>query len=246
MEGAAASFTTHLPSRWLFAHARTLFPAKSLRQEEKDSHKVLTFKFVETRIEKDYLGEDFADNILTKRWEYRRVRAVNVVRLHGSGLLEIRIYSHTNTSKYDDDVHAIKLLIRHFLPVDQFAAVSLRRAKNRFLLEKDTLAEHIRFSDATLRNTLGNKFSASTGPLTGDLYTDKPFADGMSALLNSQGAHCESSGIAWKALEGRLGREIKMVLSGLNNEFAVTTDCTKAEYEYVLNELRSYNRELPR
>jgi hypothetical protein len=29
-----------------------------------------------------------------------------------------------------------------------------------------------------------------------------------------------------------------MILSGLNNEFAIPANCMKFEYEYVLNELR--------
>jgi hypothetical protein len=213
-----------------------------IRAEDSLGHQCWVFKIVETRREKKYLGETIQGNVLRKEWEFHDYRAVNVARLHASGFLEVRIQSHANNStQYSGDVSAIWKALKEFLPHSAFATFPLAKAKKRLWDNRKGLKDRIRFSDSVLRNGLGNTLIASTGAEQGDLFSDSGAAGSIDHFLK-HGAHCDSTNVWWRRREDVTGREIHMLLSGLENEFAVTAYCTRTEYEYVLNELRINNR----
>jgi hypothetical protein len=73
------------------------------------------------------------------------------------------------------------------------------------------------------------------------LFDDSGAAESIDKF-RGHGAHCDSSNIWFRPVEGIFTREIHVLVSGLSNEFAVTANCTRTEYEYVLNELRTCNK----
>ena len=83
--------------------------------------------------------------------------------------------------------------------------------------------------------------AASTGTEQADLFKDSGASGSIDHFLD-KGAHCDAENIWWVRRGGVIDREIHTLLSGENNEFAVTAACTRTEYEYVLNELRIFNR----
>jgi hypothetical protein len=208
-----------------------------IREENSNGQKQWVFKIIETRQETVFLGESSVDNKLRKEWTYENVRAVNVARLHESGFLEIRIQSHRNSTQYQSDVNRIWKILKDFLPPTSFREFSLGGAKKWLLDNRDSLKEKIRFSDSTMRNTFGNTIVASTGTEEADLFKDKGM-DGSIDCFLGHGAYCDSTNIWWRPVDEVLNREVHMILSGLNNEFAIPANCMKFEYEYVLNELR--------
>ncbi len=213
-----------------------------VREEDSAGHRCWVFKIVETRREKKYLGETVHGNVLRKEWELHDYRAVNVARLHASGFLEIRIQSHASTStQYSSEVAAIWKTLKEFLPHDAFATHPLGKAKKRLWENRKELKDKLRFSDSVLRNGLGNTLIASTGAEQGDLFNDSAAAGSIDYFLK-HGARCDSTNVWWRRKEDVTGREIHMLLSGLDNEFALTASCARAEYEYVLNELRVHSR----
>jgi hypothetical protein len=129
-------------------------------------------------------------------------------------------------------------MLRDFLPNASFSELSLRKAKDKLWDKRDSLKEKIRFSNSTMRNSLGSTIVASTGQETADLFEDASIGPSLDKFLQN-GAHCDSSNIWFRPREGVLNREIHVLISGRNNEFAVTANCARKEYEYVLNELRS-------
>jgi hypothetical protein len=80
-----------------------------IREDKSNGRACVVFKVVETREEREFLEETTVNNRIRREWALNRVRAVNVVRLHESGFLEISdpVQGEHNTicsrSKSDSD-----------------------------------------------------------------------------------------------------------------------------------------------
>jgi len=212
-----------------------------IREETCDGHHAWVFKVVEKREEKTFVGETTDGDRFRKEWKIGFERAVNVAKLHATGLLEIRIQSHISSSRYEADIKEMWVILSNFLPANKFAELSLRKAKYRLWDKRDSLKTKIRFCDSTMRNNIGSTIIASTGAETADLFEDSSIGPSLDRFLQN-GAYCDSSNIWFRPFDGAINREIHVLLLGRNNEFAVTGSCTRNEYEYVLNELRANNR----
>jgi len=212
-----------------------------IRQDTANRRPCWVFKIVETREEREFLEEKIEGNRIRREWAINKVRAVNVARLHESGFLEIRIQSHTNSTLYASDLSQMWKLLKDYLPPASFRPVSLARAKKALWENRVAKDRKIRFSDSTMRNNAGTTIAASTGTEQADLFNDSAASGSINHFLD-HGAYCDSSNVWWLPREGVTEREIHMLLSGENNEFAITAACTRSEYEYVLNELRVFNR----
>jgi hypothetical protein len=212
-----------------------------IREENVGGQARWVFKIIEARREKQFVKEMTDGDRLIKEWLWTNVRAVNVARLHATGFLELRIQSRLNSTKYEADVNKFWMLLKDFLPPDIFKPFSMASAKAQLWDKRDSLKKKIRFSDSTMSNTFGTILIASTGAEEADLFADSGATGSIDHFLG-HGAHCDSSNVWWRPVEGQFTREIHMLLSGQNNEFAITANCTKLEYEYVLNELRVHSK----
>ena len=220
-------------------------PAKptvvEIREDYSNDRRCWVFKIVEKREEKEYLGERIEGDRLHREWAIHETRAVHVARVHESGFLEIRIQSHMNSTLYEADLKRISTLVKDYLPPTAFRPVSLSKAKQALWDSRNAKDRKIRFSDSIMRNDAGTTISAATGNEQADLFKDSAASTSIDHFL-SHGAYCDSSNIWWLPRDRITEREIHMRLSGENNEFAITGACTRPEYEYVLNELRVFNR----
>jgi hypothetical protein len=212
-----------------------------IREDTSNGRPCWVFKIIETREEREFVQETAVNDRIQREYKINRVRAVNVARLHESGFLEIRIQSHTNSTQYAADLNRIRTLLRDYMPPDIFKPVSLSKAKKALWDSRIAKDRKIRFSDSTMRNDYGTTISASTGTEQADLFKDSGASGSIDHFLD-HGAYCDSENIWWLVRDGVTEREIHMLLSGENHEFAMTAACTRAEYEYVLNELRVLNR----
>jgi len=213
----------------------------AIRHETENNQARMVLKLIESREERELVDTRTEGRRIIKEWEIKNIRAVNVARLHSSGLLEIRIQSHLNSTKYEEDLNKIRMALKDFLPPNVFSPFSLAKAKAHLWESRETLKKKIRFSDSTMSNSFGTTLVASTGAEEADLFNDKGATGSIDHFLG-HGAHVDSSNIWWLPVDGVCDREIHMLLSGLNNEFAITANCTKIEYEYVLNELRVHSK----
>jgi hypothetical protein len=212
-----------------------------IREDTSNGRPCWVFKIVETREEREFLGETMENNRVRREWAIKSARAVNVARLHESGFLEIRIESHTNSTLYAADLTRIWKMLHEYLPPAAFKPVSLSKAKKALWDNRTAKDRKIRFSDSIMRNDYGTTIAASTGTEQADLFKDSGASGSIDHFLD-HGAYCDSENIWWLPRDGVTEREVHMLLSGENNEFAITAACTRAEYEYVLNELRVLNR----
>lgn len=222
--------------------ARPETPAiSSIRLEDDPRGPVLVIKIVQQRREKRYLGEAFEGNRVHRTWELIPVRAVSVVRLFAFGLLEIRTTSHWYSTKYEDDVDAIRDAVAAWVPRELFSEFSLQAAKTALWDRRHRLKERIRFSAQSIRTDIGGRVDAVGGDEDGDMMDDAGVAAGVDAVMRREGAYCESSNVYWLAQpDGDLpGRDTHVVLSGQRHEFAITAGTSKRDYEWVFDQLRA-------
>src|SRR5207237_5795926 len=104
-------------------------------------------KVVERRTYQRLLSDDDDGHRITKVYERINERAVNIIRLHADGNLELRIASHTNSSEYKHDVEALTDHVKAIIPIHDFVEVSLSAAKQNLLSKRESLGNKIRFSN---------------------------------------------------------------------------------------------------
>ncbi len=201
----------------------------------------LVIKRIETRISQKPLGEKIVGDVLTKRYALKRERAVNVIRLHADGLLEVKIGSHSNTSNYKNDIHSFLSTVKPIIPFENFREIPLSNLKDRLWNDRTSLSEIVKFSHSTLRNDKGTVLQAACGSIDYDLIEDEGATSSLDKFIDHD-AFCDSSNIWFKKQEsGVPTKDIHVLLSGESNEFALTIHCAKEDYEYVLSKIRELN-----
>ena len=176
-----------------------------------------------------------------KIYSDEQVRAVNVAKLHSTGLLELRIQSRDNTTKYDGDLTRFLGLISQFIYIGKFGDTSLTKAKDTMWEQRDQLKAEIEYTDACVVDVYGNQVKAATGSQQGSL-SDGAVAKSVDYVLaEDDDAYCAESNL-WFLKSNHLTSDIHVLLNGAPNEFAITKKCSAADYEYVLNKIRHFNR----
>lgn len=212
----------------------------SIRLEEDGRGTSLVLKIVEKRTRHKYVGERIEGKKLLAEWDISEARAVNVVRLFSFGVLEVRIASHQNSTRYDGDVTRVLRLVRPFLQGLHMDEFSLGKTKIKLWENRKDYAEIVRFSQQTLRNAAGSTLSGSARSEEKDIRNDKSLSAGLGAFWKTGETYCESSNIYWIAGKDALpSKEIHLILPELRNEFAVPAACSKQDYEYVFDQLRA-------
>jgi hypothetical protein len=213
-----------------------------VRIDGEDPGQSLVIKQVELRTHQKLVGTEQRGNNFLKVYENIDQRAVSVAKLHLSGLLEIRITSHANSSKYDSDLTRFLLHINEFIPFISFSEISLTKAKDRLWSERETNRTLVRYTDATVCNVEGNLLRAFTGSDKSSLSSDTAIGNSLDLLIKEdKDAYCADANL-WFNKSDVLSSDIHVLLNGDVNEFALPAHCSEADYEYVLNQIRFFNR----
>ena len=203
-------------------------------------------KAISKRTRYEYIGDDMSvsDGILSKRYQVIESRTVSLLKLHTSGLVEVRISSKSNTSKYHEDVEEFLRLINNIVPMSKILSnpILLTKCKDKLWSDRVKLSNVLRFSDATLRNSLGTSLRAATGGRDSDLLDDTSANQSMNTFTGND-VNCETNNIFFKMIENKPipSKEIHVLMSGEINEFTVTAYCQESDYYYVLNNLIKFN-----
>lgn len=201
----------------------------------------LTIKEVNQRRFKKFIASEEHDGKFHEIYGYVNERAVNVAKLHNDGLLEIRIGSITNSSKYESEIRRFWLHINNLIPISEFSELSLSHVKDRFWSERESLQKLIRYSDSTIRDDAGNVLRAVTGSTETDLNTNPAMGQSLDYLLKADvNAYCEGSNIWFKKTD-TVSTATHVLLNGESNEFALPANCSEGDYNYVLSQLRYFN-----
>jgi hypothetical protein len=212
-----------------------------IRLESASSKGALVVKVIEPRVEQVLQDEKVEADRIIRSIELKKVRAVNVARLHASGFLELRLQSHVNSTKYAADVARMWTTIQPILPQAFFGQFSLAKAKKELLGHRKGLEKTIRFSNSTMRNSHGITISASVGAVQGSLFEDTSTVNSIDVFMKG-GGRCDSTSVWWLPVNGAFDREVHCYLGGHDNEFAIPAACTRAQYDYALDKIRAFSR----
>jgi hypothetical protein len=196
--------------------------------------------FVDTRTEGEYL---------IKRYRELKVRAVNVCRLSSDGVLELRLYSHPNSSDYRSELAEFWSVVQFLLPRARFKEWPITKAKTNLWANRAQLQAILRYSNSNLRNSNGTELSAASGSEQMSLFDDLGASRSLDEFLRYD-AYCDSSNVWWLKGGGRKDdksspqvpdKDTHVLLSGSINEFALTAKCLRDDYEYVLDQIKRSN-----
>lgn len=210
-----------------------------------DDDGVLSLKVVETRTIVEMVSEhEQANGNFLREYSRTPIRAVNIVRLHSNGLLEVGIYSHrAQVRRYDQDVPAMWGLLAGLLEADDYAEWPLVKAKQALWEQRAALNGRIRFSKASLRDTAGTIMDCTSGSADSNIFDDAAAEAGLSTFHKRGSAYCDRHNLWWlEQSDGVPSRKVHVLLGGAPNEFAVTMQCSRSDYQHVLSELRQLNR----
>jgi len=234
----------------LLSHPRILDQPSSPTITDVRLDESLVAKVVERRTYQRFVDQRIEGDFVVRRYRELTVRAVNLFRLSDDGLLELRIYTHDNSSDYRNDVTKMWSTASFLFSPGDFKELSIAKAKTNLWKNRNSLRSVIRYSDSTLRNALGTALSASTGSEQQSLFDDQGASNSLDEFLKYK-AYCDASNVWWLRGGGRQAenefdmlpsKDVHVLLKGAINEFAVTAKCSKQDYEYVLDQLRKHNK----
>ncbi|GLO54757.1 hypothetical protein PPUJ20066_07930 [Pseudomonas putida] len=201
----------------------------------------LTIKVVECRESSKLVEDDFDENTgrRTKTWEVTKKRAVSVAHLSHEGLLEIRVASRDNSTKYHEQVSALIRIINKFVPIGSFEPVSLSKSKATLHEKKDQFKGVIRYTSTTATNDMGISMNLSATNMSNNLMQNDGSTGAMREFLAEKG-YVTGSNI-WFIMPDDKDRQVHVILNGEVNEFAVPAACTPRDYSYVRGKILSLN-----
>jgi hypothetical protein len=216
-----------------------------VRLEGEGDSQALVAKVVERRTYQRFIDQRSEGEFLIRRYRELTVRAVNLFRLRSDGLLELRIFTHENSSDYRSDISKMWTLLSFLFSPSDFKEVPLGKTKAKLWKSRNALGTVLRYSDSTLRNALGTALSASAGDEQSSLFNDPGASNSLDEFLKHK-AYCDTSNVWWLKGGGTRGendfdalpsKDVHILLKGAINEFTVTAKCSKQDYEYVLDQL---------
>lgn len=208
-----------------------------------EGRKYMALKEIEKRAFKKLTSETTDEEAMTftKVFKVEFQRAINVARLWDSGLLEVRIASRDNGTRYRDDLGHFFNRLKPIIARDEFAEISLKDLKKNLWVKHVQLQQLVRFSTYTLQDDEGISLRANAVLSTDDL-AESDRATKSLAIFNTDSVQCSESNIYFKIVEkGTAIKEIHVLLNGEDNEFAVTAAVTEEEYEFVLQQVLKHN-----
>ncbi|MGA6988246.1 MAG: hypothetical protein WBZ01_19460 [Terriglobales bacterium] len=193
----------------------------------------LVAKVVERRTYQRFVDQRIEGDFLVRRYRELTVRAVNLFRLSDDGILELRIYTHDNSSDYRNDVTKMWNLLGFLFPPSDFRELPIGKAKTNLWKKRNSLKTVIRYSDSTLRNALGTALSASTGSEQQSLFDDQGASSSLDEFLKHR-AYCDTSNVWWLRGGGRQSenefdvlpsKDVHVLLKGDRTDFLYQVEC---------------------
>ncbi|MBI6710334.1 hypothetical protein YA0599_19095 [Pseudomonas syringae] len=201
----------------------------------------LTVKICETRESSKLVDDklDTATNQRLKVYQITKKRALSIAHLDRDGLLQIRIASRDNSTKYNEQVSAVIAAVLAFIPITSFQPVSLSKVKDTLYYKQDDFVGIIRYTTTTAMNDFGISMNLAASNLSNDLSADHGSSEAMKGFMAKKGFVTGSN--IWFILPSDASRQIHVLLNGELNEFAITATCTPGEYSYVIEKILSLN-----
>ncbi|MGO9988931.1 MAG: hypothetical protein ACLPSY_09190 [Steroidobacteraceae bacterium] len=203
-----------------------------------------SFKFVERRKILLQEREETRDGYRVSNVRQER-RAINVVRIFDSGLLEFRIATIKGTSDYSASVDELWLLLEDLIPRDHFREKDLSKLRKCFVVNpSQEVKDLVRVRRSSGQDLDGTKFSLAMGNPSGNLLESNRAVQGIAALAGgastSRLGHTSVGFLPQK--DGGPHRELGVILAAGINEVRILPNCTQSEYEYIRGEIAKHSQ----
>lgn len=220
----------------------TVVDIRLIPSSENEPLASLLIKQVETRTTRKFLRDttDLGERTYSRIYSVETKRAVNIARLYANGLLELRITSQDNSTRYKDNVEALFRAISPLITPAGFSEVSLKIAKNKLFNDRDELANEVRYSHSTAKNDFGFSMNVSCSSQEDNICDDGGSIAALETFIENDG-EVTGSNIYLKIVDSEPPKEIHTLISGEINEFAVPVACSLDEYEYVRRKILTLN-----
>lgn len=213
----------------------------NIRFETVDEENALVIKVIEKRESREYIGEVYEDGYINKKYKQTIERGVNTVRLRESGLLELRIGSHKDSSDYRPDIKRLLRIIGPYIRLEGFAPLVLTKALKELAEKSDDLSDEIRFTHSEYTNDEGVSLRLAMKRENASLLDNVGATSSATAFKDHDG-HVNGMNIWFKKRDDNpLNDDIHVLLTGELNEFALPGQCRKDDYEHVLRRLLELN-----
>jgi len=207
--------------------------------QEVGGKRSLVIKVVEAKMVREKVGETIDGDREVIEYVRRNVRSLNILRIMEDGDVEVRITSHANHGNYHEELHGFWVCMQPFIDPAQVVNVTVSDAKDYMWQNRKSLSNIIRFSGSKLRNGNGNTIRAAAGKEQSDLSKDDGVTQSIDSFLGLDG-YTESSNVYFLQQNPVPVKDIHVIFSGDNNEIAVTMQCSKNDYDYVLRKIKSF------
>jgi hypothetical protein len=196
-----------------------------------------SFKFVEPRTIVLLERQETPEGWLIKRVPQQH-RAIDVVRLQDNGLLEFRIQSIQGTVDYVAIVERLWIQMLGFIAKNDFREKDLSGLRRAFTVKPTAaIRKLVRVRRARGQDADGTGFDVHTRRPDGDLLKSVKASQSMAAWSGST-AHLGHTSVGFLPQEdANLHREIGVIFPDSVNELQVLSNCTRLEYEYILENI---------
>ena len=176
--------------------------------------------------------------IETYLWQHDRV--VDLISVREDGLLEVRIESRRNSVNYEELADNLFTKTTGLVERIKFQPLSLAKARLTLIQKRSQMGHMVRFADNQLRDKYGNSISVASGSKQQELYTKGSASDkAMDGFLSVGTPTCDEIDCFWLTRKGspEPSVELHMLIQGANNEYTLTAQCSRKDYEYGLAQI---------
>lgn len=200
------------------------------------------FKFVERRTIIVQTRQETANGYLVTRTP-ETVRAVSLLTVFDSGLLEIRTQSITGTPDYRAIANDIWGQVSDYFQGMHYGEMDLSRLRRRFVVNpSEAVRSIVRVRRAMGSDSDGTKFDVAMGDPHGDLLQSDAGVRGLSAMGGVASTRLGHTSVGFLPQVGGVPhRELGVFLLPGVNEIRVLPNCTRAEYEYIRGQIAKYS-----
>jgi hypothetical protein len=215
-----------------------------VRRDPFEPGEVLVFKIVEARTYDTLVDTTpIVNGRFSRKYEREIERGVNIVRVHPTGLIEVRVYQHKGGSvHYDDELNKILQIMDGLIDRTTLHPYTLAKAKKKLYDERHNLSGEVSFSGINTLDSDGVSHSSACKRQT-NMFEKEKTERSVAVLTEDDDTYHNALNIYWLKQEKKRPKEdMHVLLSGQVNEFAVTHRCSRGDYEHVLGQVLKFNK----
>ncbi len=178
----------------------------------------------------------------------RKKRRIKLAHLRPNGLLEVRLGAVSTAGRHNYAKEATEFLRKfgYLIEPSHFSEASLLKFRTKIWEVQDE--ERIVIPAHEGSAATGERMTLRARDRRSDVSTNEACGGAYDAFMKVAGSAPDQADIVWKQQEAPAAPTTDVVVrlsgasSGVAHEFSIRQHCTRADFEYVLAEIRKYGR----